>query len=1028
VRRAPPGVPDPAAPAGHVCKTFAVQKRREVTMKRGAAPLGLACLAVFTLATLLASALPSVAQTTTSTIVGVVADNTGVLPGATVIAVDTASGFRHEAFAGDDGAFRLSGLAPGRYEIRVSTPSFKEQSRTVELLVGQTVTVNFRLTLDAVYFENVTVVGTTEDQRMLDTRNPEISTNITKEQIELLPQSSRNFLRFAGLAPGIRTSDDENSNQVFSSGAQNSRQANVYIDGLSYKNDVLVGGAFMQDASKGNPFPQNAVQEYKVITQNFKAEYEKASSAVITAVTKSGGNAFHGDAQILWQGDAMVSLDPITEERCEGVENVYSCDPDYKRFQGGFSLGGPIVKDRVHFFGSYERNDQDRYADVYRGTQYASAPANVQARLNGYEVGLIKSPFTSNLYFGKVTWQPRVSDRLDVSYSGRDEAEERGFSGQRVFEGAENFQVDTHAVTGKYTTAGGRNWVNEGVFAYQMMQWHPTALYPELVHENFFGLLDVGGKDSSQDFKQERIALRDDFTYLLGNHTLKGGLNYNHMMYDIRKRLWYNPTYNYRDTEQWQFPFEVIYGFGNPDLDFSNNQFGLYAQDDWRLGPRVTLNLGLRWDYESEMNNNSWVTPPSLVQALNVAQRTYPDQGTVALSSVLDIPQFTTDGNQRDAYLGMFQPRVGISWDVFGNAKTVVVGSVGRYYDRVQLNDILDESFRLEWLRYRVCFSADGGPRGDCALGTTRWDPKYYNINELNALIQGGSVEGPEVFLLDNELEPPMSDQWSAGVRQQLGGGWLASFTYAGLRGENGLSWFFANMPPFATFNTRWGDRIPIKLQYPNGVTYEIAGLFKGLAYRESKYHAFFVTLDKPYTENAKWGINIAYTFQNADQTGASFAGDGGVAFELDHVFPEDLEWVPSNFDEHHRLVTSGTVGLPLGLRASGILTVGSGFPYTIANASQGWDKFFYEWNAARPDAPGYSSLDARLDWSLRLGGGSAVTFIAEAFNLFNWDNYNYDPWTSGFLPPEPEVNASFGEPSSAYSPRRFQIGARFAF
>jgi outer membrane receptor for ferrienterochelin and colicin len=982
--------------------------------------------------TLLALALllpggPAGAQTTTSTIVGVVSDNTGVLPGAQVVAVNADSGFRYEAVADGEGAFRLSGLAPGRWEIRVSSQAFKEQARTVELLVGQTVTVNFRLSLDQMYVEDVTVVGTAETQRLIDTRNPEVTTNITKEQIELLPQSSRNFLRFAGLAPGIRTADDENATQVFSSGGQNSRQANVYIDGVSQKNDVLVGGAFMQDASKGNPVPQNAVQEYKVITQNFKAEYEKASSAVVTAVTKSGANAFHGDALFLWQGDAMVSLDPITEERCEGVEGDYTCDPDYKRLQMGFSLGGPIVKDRLHFFGSYERNDQDRYADVYRGAQYASAPANVRTRLDAYETGLIKSPFTSNLYFGKVTWQPRVSDRLDVSYLGRDEDEERGFGGTRVFEGAEAFQVNSQSVTGKYTIAGSARWVNEAVLAYQMQQWHPTALSPDLVHENFFGLLDVGGKDSSQDFKQQRVTLGDDVTYLLGSHTLKGGVNYNYTTYDVKKRLWYNPTFNYRDTEQWQYPFEVIYGFGNPDLDINNNQFGLYAQDDWRLGPRVTLNVGLRWDYESNMNNNDWVSPPALVAALQSASRDY--GGTVVrMSDVLDIPQFTTDGGDRSSYLGMFQPRVGLSWDVFGNAKSVMVASVGRYWDRVQLNDILDESFRLDWLRYRICFSADGGARGDCPFGTTRWDPKYFSTAELDALIQSGNVEGPEVFVLDNEVKPPMSDQWSIGWRQQLGGGWLGSVTYAGVRSENGLSWFFANQPPFATFNSRWGDRIPFSLQYPNGKTYEIYGLFKGMSYRESKHDAVFLTLDRPYTETSTWGLNVAYTYQRADQTGSSWAGDGGVAFELDYVFPEDLEWVPSNFDERHRFVASGTIGLPLGFRTSAILTIGSGYPYTIADASQGWDRFRYQWNAARPDAPAYQSLDLRGDWTVRLGSTTGVTLIAEAFNLFNWDNFTYDPWTSGFLPPAPEVNARFGEPTGAYNPRRFQIGARVAF
>ena len=151
---------------------------------------------------------------------------------------------------------------------------------------------------------------------------------------------------------------------------------------------------------------------------------------------------------LLFVFNAVLSLAVITllfaaiyKVLPDGSEARDDDKPDYERFQGAFSLGGPIVRDRLQFFGSYERNDQDRAASVFRGPQYDQAPANVRARLDPYQVGNLVSPFASNLYFGKVTWQPRVSDRMDVSYSGRDESEERGFGGTRVFEGAEDFRV-----------------------------------------------------------------------------------------------------------------------------------------------------------------------------------------------------------------------------------------------------------------------------------------------------------------------------------------------------------------------------------------------------------------------------------------------------------------------------------------------------------------------------------------------------------------------------------------------------------
>ena len=139
---------------------------------------------------------PAFAQTTNTTITGVVTDNQGVLPGAAIVAVDTKSGFRYEAFTDADGGYRLSGLSPGTYEIKVSAPSFKEQSRVVQVRVGDSVTADFLLTFEGVFVENVTVVGTAT-QVLVDTRNPELATSITQEQIELLPQGSRNFLKLS---------------------------------------------------------------------------------------------------------------------------------------------------------------------------------------------------------------------------------------------------------------------------------------------------------------------------------------------------------------------------------------------------------------------------------------------------------------------------------------------------------------------------------------------------------------------------------------------------------------------------------------------------------------------------------------------------------------------------------------------------------------------------------------------------------------------------------------------------------------
>src|SRR5579862_4909173 len=153
--------------------------------------------------------------------------------------------------------------------------------------------------------ESITVSGET----LIEMKSPEAATNVTTQQIENLPQDDRNFLNFAALAPGVRISNDP-QNKTIAADAQPAEQTNVYIDGISQKNDVLLGGLVGQDTSRGNPFPQNAVQEFRVVTQNYSAQYDKAASAIITAVTKSGGNDLRGQLFDYYQPKNWVSQLP----------------------------------------------------------------------------------------------------------------------------------------------------------------------------------------------------------------------------------------------------------------------------------------------------------------------------------------------------------------------------------------------------------------------------------------------------------------------------------------------------------------------------------------------------------------------------------------------------------------------------------------------------------------------------------------------------------------------------------------------
>lgn len=969
----------------------------------------------------LALAVPAAwAQTTASSLRGVVRDESGPVTNATVVAEGTESGFTYTAETGPEGRFSLPGLQPGVYTLTVASAAHEPQSRDVQVLIGQNVELDFVLAPGQVFTENVTVVGESV-QLLVDTRSSEIATNITPQQIEALPQGNRNFLSLAALAPGVRITDDQDGTSKFRSGGSDSRQVNVFIDGLSYKNDVLQGGAFMQDSSRGNPFPQNAVQEFRVLTQNYKAEYEKASAAVITAVTKSGGNEFHGEAFYLFQDKDLVSQDDASEER--GDEK-----PDYERKQMGLAVGGPIVRDKLHFFVSYENNEQDRISAIFRASSYDSAPANVKDYIDQFQTGAFTSPFESDLYFGKLSWQPTGGQTLYATFHRRDEQEVKGFGGQRTLDGAESFEVGSDSFVAKHTWILG-NILNEAAGTVQTLQWNPTAISSETPRRNYSGILDTGGKDATQNFKQDKIGLRDDVSYSLdwrGVHTLKAGVSFNWLDYEVTKTLFENGFFEYRSDEQWQFPFQARVGFGSPTLAFSNTQAGLYLQDDWQIASNLTLNLGVRWDYESNMINNDYRTPPELVSALESACRTYGapvgGQTTWCLRDFLDLDKYTTDGSDRDPYYGMVQPRIGFSWDVGGTGKTVVFGGWGKYYDRVNLNDIFDEQYRQQYKIYSFCFSADGSPAPNCGVPALAWNDQYLSGEALRQLVASGQAPGPEVFLVSNEMKPPRSDQFTLGVRHQLGN-WLAGLSYAGVRGYNNLMYFFGDLPPGTRFEDRFGNNVGVP---------GYARVFVTSTARRTWYDAILLNLDRPFAADGRWGFNLAYTYSEAEQTGTDNPSEGIAFGAFDYLDSDSLYKFPGTNDERHRLVMSGTLGLPLNFQLSSIITLGSGVPFTIFDDSVA--PFRVRWNEGRsekkdfiiPDTWTYRSVDLRLEWQApAIADQVRISLIGEGFNIFDFDN---DSCFVNDIPRLPATNPRLGQPNCEINTRRLQGGVRVEF
>ena len=320
-------------------------------------------LGVSSVTMITAVAVPAAAQTITASISGQVRDAQGAgVPNAKVTAVNEGTNQSITANADADGNYTLAGLRPGPYTISTEIGGAAVSDRvTVE--IGQAATLDLAPAAavaegaePAAAAGEIVVTG----RRLVETRTSEVATNVSQQQIRRLPQGDRNFLAFTQLAPGVKYNDSE-TNRGFQSGASTASQVNVFIDGVNLKNSVLDQGVAGQQDSRGNPFAQLAVQEFRVLTQNFKAEYEQAGAAIVTSVTKSGTNDFHGDAFVSYT-DKNLMAKSVFDKRANRPK------PDFKRMQYGADLGGPIIQDKLFFFGAYEGNDQDRASTVVPGT------------------------------------------------------------------------------------------------------------------------------------------------------------------------------------------------------------------------------------------------------------------------------------------------------------------------------------------------------------------------------------------------------------------------------------------------------------------------------------------------------------------------------------------------------------------------------------------------------------------------------------------------------------------------------------
>ncbi len=602
-------------------------------------------------------------------IVGNIKDSSGgILPGVTVTARNTDLGLIRMDVTNANGDFRLPALPPGSYVVTAELQSFSTETRPdIVLVIDQTATINFTLKPAAIS-ETVTVTG---ESPVVDTTASSVATAISNTQIQALPVASRRWIDLAMLTPG--TSQD-NIRGFFYRG-----NVNVGAGTREYSNGFLVDGVNNTWAEMGEPrqnFAMDAIREFKVSTSTYKAEFGLATGGVVSVVSKSGTNQFHGSGLLFFRDKSITA-----------IERFQTTKPDYRRYQYGATFGGPIIKDKTHFFFAYEGTKETQFFTV-----------NAKGLWPQYE-GTFPSKQTRWTYLVRLDHQLTSTQQLFARVAAEDEYRPIITAGGSTAPSASfDFAVPRSSVVVGHTWVLNDWSVNDFRFQhafakyevappYSHGDWAPgdfsqarldycTAVYS-------YPSIRIGGCGNSQMGPETRWEVKDDFSYLVpgwgGQHQFKTGVDFSYIPFDYDNMgtppgSWTFPKdtpYNAADPSTWPTQYtNSLPTYGN----LPTKQFAVYLQDDWQLSNRFTVNMGLRYDREIGAFLED---PQSLLQKIQ-------DKLGRNGSFPIPIPDALTNGYKGRGDRNNFGPRIGFAWDPTGEGVTNVHAAYGLFYDNIR--------------------------------------------------------------------------------------------------------------------------------------------------------------------------------------------------------------------------------------------------------------------------------------------------------------------------------------------------------
>ena len=932
------------------------------------------------------------AQTSLATVRGTILDEQqSILPGTAVTARQTATNTVRTAATNDTGQYFIPNLPPGVYELTVELAGFGTAKRSIELRVGQEVTLDFTLKVSGLT-EAVTVTG---DSKLVETQHT-LATVIDNKQLDELPTISRDFSSLAKLAPGTTASGTTGTGQGtgVSIGGQRPTANGIVVDGAS--NQMQFYGR------QANEFPQDWIQEFQVLTNGFGAEYGQAAGGVLNVITRSGTNAFRGRGYGFFRDDKFDEA-PYAGRFVDGKPQFLATTPPFSQQRVGGYLGGPALKDRIFFFTGVERRNLD--SSVVLGI-------SDYWRAQGQPTVLPTGTDATN-FIGKADWNVSASHRFTGRYSNTDRKDLNVSLGNSPLDTEETrytFGGPLWNVVGNLASTLGKSSFNEARVYYSV---NKPFISSNLAGAGGAALLEKAGRGGQTGVFSQRtypganfgpagftglegesnLFFIDNFSHVRGRHQLKigGQISRQTMFMDVEashKGRWgftQDLVFDRADPRTWPDTFSGTIGSGLATLTAWNP--GVFVQDTWQATSGLTLNLGLRYDVDR--------TPLGVNQYVDA----YNNRIVARSGGTAPLQKSKVDANN-------LAPRLGFVWTPTAAKTTAIRGSFGLFYDQNHFNytDIYLNETLLSERRFTLSANDPGtnpfwnpaDPAGSRAAA------RAFLVQSFPAYPDLSLVRSPTetVLAVAPDFKIPYSAQSSVGVTHDYGRLSLqADLAYSRT--------YDAASSPDVNWALVDGRYVRADPRYSRMSFVQNNGWIR--------YRALMTRAE--FRPGRRGRVGLSYTLAKTRSNTATGLSTGG------NTNPFDLgeDEGPDDNDRRHNVVLDGSVTLPFQIQASTIAVYRSALPFSVTTTFQLDSDPFADRPEPRNSRRGDSekNVDARVSKAFKFGRYS-VTGFYEVYNVFNTDNFlRYQ----GSL-----QSPSFSLPLTELEKRRQQLGFRFDF